>query len=180
MFDKLHLTFNFKSEVSRDVFKNNNECQLTCTIFFFLKCCRNVTCLIVCAISIGKVSIDVWFFFLHKSHYMSKSKLCVSIDMHFYSCASICMSNIKNLQKLCQKYTLHGNKPRVTSHLHSTWPCPSHASFTRGWHHVVFYNWFLHSFIKETQPSEVQQNLGLFGFIQVFCIGQKPKTQCIS
>jgi hypothetical protein len=63
MFDKLHLTFNFKSEVSRDVFKNNNECQLTRTIFFFLKCRRNVTCLIVCAISIGKVSIDVWFFF---------------------------------------------------------------------------------------------------------------------
>ena len=29
MFDKSHLTFNFKSKVSRDAFKNNNECLLT-------------------------------------------------------------------------------------------------------------------------------------------------------
>ena len=29
MFDKLHLTFNFKSKVSREVFQNNNEWQLT-------------------------------------------------------------------------------------------------------------------------------------------------------
>ena len=33
MFDKFHLTFNFKSKVSRDVFKNNNECQLTSTSY---------------------------------------------------------------------------------------------------------------------------------------------------
>ena len=31
MFDKFHLTFNFKSKVSRDVFNNKNECQLTST-----------------------------------------------------------------------------------------------------------------------------------------------------
>ena len=31
MFDKFHLTFNFKSKVSRDLFKNKNECQLTYT-----------------------------------------------------------------------------------------------------------------------------------------------------
>ena len=30
MFDKLQLTFNFKSRVSREVFQNNNEWQLTC------------------------------------------------------------------------------------------------------------------------------------------------------
>ncbi len=29
MFDKFHLTFNFKFKVSRDVFKNKNECHLT-------------------------------------------------------------------------------------------------------------------------------------------------------
>jgi hypothetical protein len=29
MFDKSHMTFNFKLEVSRDVFKTKNECQLT-------------------------------------------------------------------------------------------------------------------------------------------------------
>jgi len=31
MFDKFHLTFNFKSKVSHDVLKNKNECQLTST-----------------------------------------------------------------------------------------------------------------------------------------------------
>ena len=31
MFDKFHLTFNSKSEVSRDVFQNKNKCQLTYT-----------------------------------------------------------------------------------------------------------------------------------------------------
>ena len=51
MFDKFQLTFNFKSKVSHDVFKNKkNECHL------------NVTCLVVRDISISKVSIDMWFF----------------------------------------------------------------------------------------------------------------------
>ena len=33
MFDKFHLTLNFKSKVSRDVSKNKNECQLTSTFY---------------------------------------------------------------------------------------------------------------------------------------------------
>ena len=33
MFDKFHLTFNFKFKVSHDVFKNKNECQLTFTFY---------------------------------------------------------------------------------------------------------------------------------------------------
>ena len=33
MFDKFHLMFNFKSKVSRDDFKNKNECQLTSTFY---------------------------------------------------------------------------------------------------------------------------------------------------
>ena len=33
MFDKFHLTFNFKSKVSRVDFKNKNECQLTYTFY---------------------------------------------------------------------------------------------------------------------------------------------------
>ena len=33
MFDKFHLTFNFRSKVSRDILKNKNECQLTSTIY---------------------------------------------------------------------------------------------------------------------------------------------------
>ena len=31
MFDKFHITFNFKSKVSCDVFKNKTKCQSTCT-----------------------------------------------------------------------------------------------------------------------------------------------------
>jgi len=38
---------------------------------------------VVRVISISKVSIEMWFFFLHKSHDTSKSKFCVSIDMQF-------------------------------------------------------------------------------------------------
>ena len=33
MFDKFHLTFNFKSKVSSDVLKNKNESQLTSTFY---------------------------------------------------------------------------------------------------------------------------------------------------
>ena len=33
MFDEFHLTFNFKSKVSRDVSKNKIECQLTSTFY---------------------------------------------------------------------------------------------------------------------------------------------------
>ena len=39
MFDKFYLTFNYKSKVSRDVFRNKNECQLTST--FIPKCHLN-------------------------------------------------------------------------------------------------------------------------------------------
>ena len=81
MFDNFQLTCNFKSKVSRDVFKYKNECQSTST--FLPKCHLNVICLVVRVISVCKVLIDAWFFFLHKSHYMSISKLCMSIDMHF-------------------------------------------------------------------------------------------------
>ena len=33
MFDKFHVTFNLKSKVSHDVFKNKNEYQLTSTFY---------------------------------------------------------------------------------------------------------------------------------------------------
>ena len=50
--------------------------------FLFLKCHLYVTCLVIRDVSICKVSIDVWFF-LHKSYFMSKSKLGMSIDLYF-------------------------------------------------------------------------------------------------
>ena len=69
-----------------------------------LNCHLNVTCLVVHVILISKVSMD-----------MSISKLCLSIDVHFFLCASFCVSNVKNLWKLCQKYTLRLIRLHITS-----------------------------------------------------------------
>ena len=57
----------------------------------------NVACLVVVrVISIPKVSIDMLFsFFTSQPHYMSISKSCVSIDMHFFLCASFRVSMAK-------------------------------------------------------------------------------------
>ena len=84
MFDKFHLTFNFKSKTSRDVFQNKNGRQLPSTLFFFPKCHLNVTCLIVHAISISNLTIDLWSFpsriILHIKFYI------MSIDVHLFWC----------------------------------------------------------------------------------------------
>ena len=104
VFDKFHLSSNFKSRVSRDVFKNKNEYQLTSTFSF--KCHLNVICLIVRVISFCEASIDVSFFFLHKSHYVSKSKLCVSIDVHFIFVRVFACQISKTCKFFCQKHTL--------------------------------------------------------------------------
>jgi hypothetical protein len=53
-----------------------------------------------------RVSIDVWFFLLHKSHYMSNFKSCESMDVQCIFEQSLCVSNVKNLQKLCPTYTV--------------------------------------------------------------------------
>ena len=60
MFDKSHLTFKFKSKVSRDVFKNENECQSTS--IFSSKMSPQFSWLVVHVISFFEVSIGVWFF----------------------------------------------------------------------------------------------------------------------
>ena len=76
-------------------------------LHFLLKCHLNVTCLVIRVISISKASIDVWFFLLHESHYMSNSKSCMSIDVYFMLAQVFaCQTFVKNLQKLWQKYTL--------------------------------------------------------------------------
>ena len=65
------------------------------------QCHLNVTYLVVHVVSSSEVSIDVWFFssqdILHVQFWIVHS------NWHaFY----FCMSNVKILQKLCQKYTL--------------------------------------------------------------------------
>ena len=103
MFDKFHLTSNFKSKVPSDVFKNKNECQSTSTFSFnmSLQCHMPSS---MCHFKILKCQLT-YDFFLDKSHYMSKLKLCVSIDVHLilYKFLSV---KCQNLQKLCQTYTL--------------------------------------------------------------------------
>ena len=80
-------------------------------LHMLLKCHLNVTCLVVCVISISKVLIDIWFFSSQVIHYMSKSKLCVSIDMHFifvqvFVCQmpKTCNNSIKNTHCMCPSY----------------------------------------------------------------------------
>ena len=114
MFYKFHLTF------------SKTKTNVNGHLHFLLKCHLNVTCLVVRVVSISKASTNVWVSFLHKSHNMSKSKLCMSIDVHFIFCASFCISNAKNLQKLCQKYTLHFNF-HLTYHKTTTLAC--HPTF---------------------------------------------------
>ena len=120
---KCHMTF------------SNMKLSVNWYLHFLLKCHLNVTCLVIHVISIWKVSIDVWFF-LHKSYYMSKIWI-VRVNWHaFYFCASFCVSNIKNLQKLCQKYTRLGTRvkpppfasPRAYFHNFSYCACISASS----------------------------------------------------
>ena len=90
MFDKFHLTIKTK------------ECQLTST--FSSKISPQCHMPSSTCHSFFKVSIDVWFF-CSRITLMSNSKLYVSFYVHFFVC-KFYMSNIKNLQKLCQKYAL--------------------------------------------------------------------------
>ena len=70
-------------------------------IYIFIKFCHLiVTCLVIHVFSISNVSIDVWFF-LNKSHYLSNSTLCVSIDMQIFVCVKC-----QNLQIFCKNCTL--------------------------------------------------------------------------
>ena len=67
----------------------DNLCQCLCLTNIIWhstsnpKCHINVTCLVICVISISEVLIDVWFF-PYKSHYMSDSKSLVLTDVQFY------------------------------------------------------------------------------------------------
>ena len=64
-------------------------------LHFLLKCHFNITCLVIRVISISKVSIHAWFF-LQKSHSMSNSKLCMSMDMHFFGCKHVDFTHMKS------------------------------------------------------------------------------------
>ena len=88
-------------------------------------------------------------FFLYKSHYMSKSKLCVSIDVHFIFVQVFCMSNIKKLAKPLSKihtgYNLQGSLEflKCTKDSWGEAYCDTLVSISRlkngnlEWHHMV-------------------------------------------
>ena len=104
MFDKFHLTFDIKSKVSRDIFKNKNECQLTSTFSSKMspQChMPNNTC----HFNFQSINRCVVYFFT--SHTTCQNlELCVSRDVLVIFVQVFCMSNVKNLQKLCQTCTL--------------------------------------------------------------------------
>ena len=102
-FNKIHVSFNFKSKVSRYVFKK--LMNVNRHVHFLLKYHLNITCPIPCLISHFLQFLTCQLtcgFFLHKSDYMSYSKLWGSIDMHIFVCKFL---HVK-CQKLCQKFTL--------------------------------------------------------------------------
>ena len=92
-----HSTSNPKCHVA--VFINKNECRLTSTFSSSMspQChMPSSTChfnFLACQLTCGS--------FLPKSHYMSNSQLCVSIDKHFYFFLGkfLCVSNVKNFVK---------------------------------------------------------------------------------
>jgi hypothetical protein len=93
--------------MSRVVFKKKNECPMTST-FFLLNYHFNITCLVVRVNLISKcrlmcVCVCVCFF-----------PPQVTLHVHVLFCASFGVSNVKNLQKLCQKRGLNYN----TTHQH--------------------------------------------------------------
>jgi len=97
-FDKFHLTFNFESRVSLDIFKNKNECQLTSK----LSSNKSPQCHIhssMCHFNFQSANSLV-IFFLHKSHYISKSKLCVSIDVLCFWVQVFACQMAKTLSKI--------------------------------------------------------------------------------
>ena len=103
MSDKFHLMLNSKSKVSRNFLKKN---EYNGHLHLLLKCHLNVTCIVVHVTTISYLSIGVWFF-LHKSHYVSNSKLCMSIELPFFEATFACLVS-KKIQNLCQKYTMTG------------------------------------------------------------------------
>ena len=68
--------------------KMSPQCHMLSTTCLF----QFLTCQLTCGFSFT-------------SHTTCQILNCVSIDMHFLY-AIFCVSNVKNLQKLCQKYTL--------------------------------------------------------------------------
>ena len=94
MFENFHPTFNFKSKVSGDVYKNKNDCQLISTFSSRIlpRCLMSSSTVHV--ISIFNVLIDLWFF-LHKSHYMSSSNRSCQLMCIYFNFANFCTSNVK-------------------------------------------------------------------------------------
>jgi len=96
MFDEFHLTFNFTPKCHMTFSKTKMNVNWHLDILLS-KCHLNVTCLVVRVISIFKVPIDVWVFLFTSHTAKSKSKLCVSIDVHHFLC--------KFLRVKCKKLT---------------------------------------------------------------------------
>ena len=72
--------------------------------FFLLECHLNITCLLVCVISISNMSIQCVIFFVSIQTTCQILEVCLSLDVHIYWFgASFCVSNVQNF---CQKYTL--------------------------------------------------------------------------
>jgi hypothetical protein len=97
IFETFHLTFNFKSKVSRGIFKNENECQLTSTFSSKMspQCHKRNN---MCQFNLSSVNWCVVFFPSQVTPHV-KNLNCARVDWRAISfCASFCVSNVENLQ----------------------------------------------------------------------------------
>ena len=102
IFDKFHLTFNFKSKCHVTFLET--KINVNWHLYSLLKChMPSSTCHFII-----NVSIDVWFF-LHKSYYMSNFEFCSSKWRFFFVCVQVFACQMSKTGKnFCQKYTLLG------------------------------------------------------------------------
>ena len=99
MFDKFQSTFNFKSNVSCEVFEKKNKCQLTSTISFKMSPQYHMPSS-MCHFNFLKCQLTSDYI-PHKSQCMSNYKLYMSVDVQFFNkftCVQ-CQKRAKTLSK---------------------------------------------------------------------------------
>ena len=111
MFDKYHLTFYFKSKVSRDVFKNKNECQSTSTFpsKMSLQCHMPSS---MCHFKFLKCQLTYGFFLT--SHTTCQNLNCAcQLTSILFSCKFLCVKcqklakTLSNIYIVCKSNRLH-------------------------------------------------------------------------
>ena len=103
MFDKFHVTFNFKSKVSHDVFKNKNECQLTSIFSSKMSPQCHMPCS-TCHFNLWSVNWRVGFFF-------TRHTTCQNLNCAYQLTCVLCLR--KFLRIKCQNLAKNLSKIHI-------------------------------------------------------------------